>query len=322
MNKFILPYTFPKPSNILLPTIISLEDWSLITVTGPESLCFLQGQLTTDISLLNTSQHVMCAHCNARGKILSTLRLFRYKDGFAYILRHSVKQEQTNELKKYAIFSKVNINYEKFFVLFGITGYKIREILSCFTVLPNKKTPLLQKKENFYILWFGIPIERFLFITTLEEAKFFKKKLIKLEQNNSNQWLTLEMESGFPIIDKKNIKTFVPQSINLNKLKAISFIKGCYSGQEIITKINFKKLNKDEMYLFSGESINLPEIGDQLEAKIHDKWIYIGKILAFARLSDKKIWIQAVIKKKLIKKINLIRICNDVNSKLEIYSAF
>ena len=62
--------------------------------------------------------------------------------------------------------------------------------------------------------------------------------------NNSKQWIFLEMEAGYPIIGKTMSQKFLPQSVNLDKLKAISFNKGCYYGQETIARVFYKNLNK------------------------------------------------------------------------------
>lgn len=315
MNKLIFPYKFPLSSKNLPATIISLENWSLVTVTGPDSFNFLQGQLTFDVFSIDKNKHVICAHCNAYGKVLSNLRLFRYNDGFAYIIRNSIKQNQVNELKKYSIFSKVNINYENNFVLLGIAGNGIKKILFDLMDLPNEKCPLLKKEKNFYLLWISIPIERFIIITTLEKAKFFLKKLQNaMQQNNNSQWIALEIESGFPIIEKDNSGIFTPQSMNLKELNAINFLKGCYVGQEVITKINFKKLNNQSMYWLIGYAKKPIKVGNKLEVKINKKWVLIGTILSFVEFDNKIIWVQAILKRKLLTKNNIIRIEQDVDS--------
>lgn len=87
-------------------TLVSLDEWSLITATGADSEKYLQGQLTTDITALPVTTHTLSAHCEAKGKMWSTLRFFHMQDGFAYILRKNVAQKQLTELKKYAVFSK------------------------------------------------------------------------------------------------------------------------------------------------------------------------------------------------------------------------
>lgn len=49
---------------------------------------------------MTEDQHLLAAHCDAKGKMWSNLRLFRDGDGFAWIERRSVREPQLTELKK------------------------------------------------------------------------------------------------------------------------------------------------------------------------------------------------------------------------------
>ncbi|MER5035485.1 tRNA-modifying protein YgfZ, partial [Morganella morganii] len=66
----------PQLSDSLPLTRISLSDLALVTITGPDSQKYLQGQVTADIDAMADDQHVLCAHCDAKGKMWSDLRLF------------------------------------------------------------------------------------------------------------------------------------------------------------------------------------------------------------------------------------------------------
>lgn len=112
----------PAASARLPLTLISLEDWALATITGPDSEKYLQGQVTADVTELGENQHLLVAHCDAKGKMWSNLRLFRHGDGFAWIERRSVRDTQLAEMKKYAVFSKVTIAPNDDAVLLGVAG--------------------------------------------------------------------------------------------------------------------------------------------------------------------------------------------------------
>lgn len=55
--------------------------------------------VTADVSQMTEDQHLLAAHCDAKGKMWSNLRLFRDGDGFAWIERRSVREPQLTELK-------------------------------------------------------------------------------------------------------------------------------------------------------------------------------------------------------------------------------
>ena len=72
-------------------TLIALDDWALVTLTGPDTRAYLQGQVTADVNALAPDQHVLCGHCDAKGKMWSTLRLFAHNEGFAYLVRRNLR---------------------------------------------------------------------------------------------------------------------------------------------------------------------------------------------------------------------------------------
>ena len=78
------------------------------------------------------------------------------------------------------------------------------------------------------------------------------------ELNNSQQWLALNIEAGFPVIDAANSGQFIPQATNLQALGGISFKKGCYTGQEMVARAKFRGANKRALWLLAGSASRLP----------------------------------------------------------------
>ncbi len=89
----------PSSSARLPLTLMTLDDWALATISGPDSEKYLQGQITADVSHLTDAQHLLAAHCDAKGKMWSNLRVFRREGGFAWIERRSLRDAQLTELK-------------------------------------------------------------------------------------------------------------------------------------------------------------------------------------------------------------------------------
>ncbi|MCT6533138.1 hypothetical protein N4297_15200, partial [Staphylococcus aureus] len=78
---------------------------------------------------LPADRHVLCGHCDAKGKMWSNLRLFHRGEGFAYLERRSVLDSQLAEIKKYAVFSKLTIAADSEAVLLGVAGFQARAAL-------------------------------------------------------------------------------------------------------------------------------------------------------------------------------------------------
>lgn len=318
MPDFTFPPRQPVASSRLPLTLISLEEWALVSVQGADSTAYLQGQVTLDVAALAADQHLPCAHCDAKGKMWSNLRLFHRGEGYAYLVRRSVRDMQINELKKYAVFSKVTIAADEQPVLLGVAGFQARAaLINRFAALPDAQTPVVQDGDST-LLWFGTPAERFLLVTTAEKAAELKAALAgEAQLNSSAQWLALEIEAGLPVLDEKTSGQLIPQATNLQALDAISFKKGCYTGQEMVARAKFRGANKRELYWLAGKAGRVPEAGDALEMKMGENWRRTGTILAAVQLESGDVWVQAVLNNDLEPE-SVLRVQHDEGGELAI----
>ncbi|HBY1761140.1 TPA: tRNA-modifying protein YgfZ [Klebsiella pneumoniae] len=285
----------PSSSARLPLTLMTLDDWALATISGPDSEKYLQGQITADVSHLTYAQHLLAAHCDAKGKMWSNLRVFRREGGFAWIERRSLRDAQLTELKKYAVFSKVTIAANDDLVLLGVAGFQARAALApLFAALPDAATPVVSEGATS-LLWFEHPGERFLLVTDVDTANRVTDALRGEAQfNNSQQWLALNIEAGLPVIDSANSGQFIPQATNLQALGGISFKKGCYTGQEMVARAKFRGANKRALWTLSGTASRVPEAGEDLELKMGDNWRRTGTVLAAVQLDDGSLMVQVV----------------------------
>ncbi|MCF7099066.1 tRNA-modifying protein YgfZ [Klebsiella variicola] len=259
----------PSSSARLPLTLMTLDDWALATITGPDGEKYLQGQITADVSHLTDEQHLLAAHCDAKGKMWSNLRVFRRNEGFAWIERRSLRDAQLTELKKYAVFSKVTIAADDESVLLGVAGFQARAALSpLFSELPNAEKQVVSEGATS-VLWFAHPAERFLLVTDVATATRITDALRgEAQLNNSQQWLALNIEAGLPVIDSANSAQFIPQATNLQALGGLWYLAGTAS--------------------------RVPEAGEDLELKMGDNWRRTGTVLAAVQLDDGRLLVQVV----------------------------
>lgn len=304
----------PTASSRLPLTLMTLDDWALATITGADSEKYLQGQVTADVSTLAANQHLLAAHCDSKGKMWSNMRLFHDKEGFAWLLRRSVRETQLRELKKYAVFSKVTIAADDERVLLGVAGFQARAALAnLFSTLPESENQVVQDGETT-LLWFAHPAERFLLVTDAATAEMVTEKLRgEAQLNNSQQWLALNIEAGLPIIDEANVAQFIPQATNLQALGGISFKKGCYTGQEMVARAKFRGANKRALWYLAGTASRVPEAGEDLERKMGDNWRRTGTVLAAAQLDDGRVIVQVVMNNDM-EPDSVFRVREDANT--------
>lgn len=318
MPNMPFPSHLPCASSLLPLTLISLEDWGLVQLNGPDTVKYLQGQVTADINKLVAGQQVLCGHCDAKGKMWSNLRLFHRGEGFAYLERRSVLKSQLAEIKKYAVFSKVTIATDDQAVLLGVAGRQARAALAAiFATLPDAEHQVVQDGDTT-LLSLALPAERFLLITTAEIASQITTQLSgQAELNDSRQWLLLDIEAGYPVIDAPNSGQLIPQATNLQALAGISFSKGCYTGQEMVARAKFRGANKRALYWLVGTGSTPPQAGDELELKLGDNWRRTGTVLAASPLADGALWVQAVMNNDLAAD-SILRVRGDAESQLSI----
>ena len=92
--------------------MIEIRNYEFVTVTGPDTKAFLQGQVTCDIEKLSKNRALAGAICNLKGRVIADFLLvldgedcvLRTQSGMAEIIKKT--------LTKYAIFSKVELSIE------------------------------------------------------------------------------------------------------------------------------------------------------------------------------------------------------------------
>ncbi|MTC23831.1 MULTISPECIES: tRNA-modifying protein YgfZ [unclassified Providencia] len=307
---------FPLDSQSLPLVLISLENWELIHLHGADAEKYLQGQVTADISTLEHA-HTLTAHCDPKGKMWSDLRLFHHLAGYSYIERRSVADAQLAELKKYAVFSKVTFEKKPELKLLGVAGQGAREALSSvFATLPDTQNQVIAE-GNSTLLHFDLPAERFLIITDETTAQNITETL-NATLVSDQQWLALEIASGFAVIDQENSAQHLPQAANLQAIPhGISFKKGCYTGQEMVARAKFRGANKRAMYWLTGTGSSLPTIGDGVEWQLGENWRRTGTVLAAVRLGNGELSIQIIMNNDM-EADSMFRVMGDEQSRLTI----
>lgn len=278
-------------------SLVSLDDWQLIRVDGFDAKKYLQGQITADMDKLSAENYLFAAHCDAKGKVWSNLILLQIAESYFYIERASVVEKQIAELKKYAMFSKVTIGVEQQLTMVGVAGENARtQLAAYFSQLPNENKPVVQQ-EGITLVLLPQPTERFILIGEPDVLNNITQQLTQNEINQaeSEQWQALDIEAGYPIIDMPSTNEFLPQAINLQLINGISFDKGCYCGQEMVARAQFRGMNKRALFHLAGQSESFPNIGDGLELKLGENWRETGKILSVVRLDNGQLWVQAVL---------------------------
>ncbi|GAD78573.1 tRNA-modifying protein YgfZ [Vibrio ezurae] len=253
-----------------------LADWQAITATGEESKSYLQGQVTCDVVQLNASEATLGAHCDAKGKMWSLFRLFQHNGGYALWQHKSGIETALQEIKKYAVFSKVDLEINSQQVSLGIIGDKANSFIDS----------LGEQTGNVRHFDFGSAVKvdamRWLLLVDDSAVDSLSAQLTDAEKVASSYWDYLDVSAGIPRLTATQQNTHIPQMLNLQALDGISFDKGCYTGQETVARAKYRGTNKKVMRLIQGKGNSTAPF--VFERAVGDNWRGAGE--AIAQYSD------------------------------------
>lgn len=266
-------------------SVMPLDHLTLVHALGEDSISYLQGQLTCDLTTLDKQDSTLTAHCDSKGKVWSVLRVFHHQGGIGYVLPKSALADQLAAIKKYAVFSKVDFVAEQQVVL-GVAGEKA----------DNAMCARFFGKGNVRSSETGTAVRvepnRWLLIMDEQEAnKFISDLGNRADLVSPELWNYYELKAGVPTIEGENSLEFIPQSLNLQCLDAISFKKGCYTGQETIARAKYRGINKRAAYLLIGDvkqGSEAPKAGERFERSVGENWRIGGTVLSGYLFSDNK----------------------------------
>ena len=214
--------------------MIDLTDLGLLSIAGEQAKKFLQGQLTCKLDEITETQSRLGAHCNPQGRVISLFRIFIHNDNYFLQMPRELIPLAKNALQKYAVFFKVTLrDVTHDFQQLGYVGKPLTNIST-------------DKVVNIHLP--GI-FERYLFIGEANSIMTLKNQLAEQAvESDFNYWKSMDIADNFAAIYPDTSEKFLPHDLDLPALDAVSFDKGCYTGQEIIARMQYRGKLKNHLY--------------------------------------------------------------------------
>lgn len=295
-------------------TFCHIDQHQLLLVTGPDAKKFLQGQVTCDINLLSGEQgkivqSTLGAHCTHKGRIVFSFRALQLAATdtdeliIALYIPNDIAEIAIAALKKYSVFSKVTItNAREQYTLLGIYGSDLTTAIPQYindtssipiepnTALHSHNGTIICLNSNRYELWLKT-----------DQAARFLTQLNDQPLANNPYWDTLTIQSGIAEIHALSSGLFTPHDINYHQTgSGVSFSKGCYTGQEVVARMQYLGKLKRQLYLFTLDNSNdalknFPKAGDSVYTS--EKTQSVGDIVAISS-HDQTIYLLASVIKE------------------------
>ncbi|MDF2177989.1 tRNA-modifying protein YgfZ [Aliiglaciecola sp. CAU 1673] len=283
----------PLPQDFVCP----LPQLGLVSVSGTDKITYLQSQLTQDLTRYfsepASAQTALACHCDAKGKIWAVYRLVAWQESLLLLADKSALPRSLAELKKYGVFSKVDIAMQSALEAFGGQGPRLQAwIIDQFDKLPDAQTPVVSQDKGVAI-YLPAPSPRYLLLLTEKCAIELKQQLEPLLAS-ANLWTLLDIRACEPVICESTQAEFIPQMLNMHVLDAISFKKGCYMGQEVVARAKYLGRNKRAAFVLGAETLLKLAPGELLESRAGDNWRPGGTVLSCATWKEQT-WLIAVL---------------------------
>ena len=231
---------------------VLLKQTGLLSLEGEDAVQFIHGQLSNDIEHMKADQARLAAYCTPQGRILALSNVWKSGGKIWLTIPRDILSSLQKRLQMYILRAKVRLLDESGnMAILGIGGEKGGKALSkWFDPLPPEPFGKTENAHGVLIRVadaFGYP--RYLLSVPAEHLQTVESELsAMLSLCDENDWTMGDIKAGVPQITMPVQDKFIPQMVNLEQAGGLSFKKGCYPGQEIIARSQYKGTVKRRMY--------------------------------------------------------------------------
>lgn len=216
---------------------VRLSDWGVIRASGEDARAFLHGQLTQDVLQLPEGQARLAGFCSAKGRLQASFLIWR--DGPQDVLMACSNDLLPGVLKRLSLFvlrarcRLADASSER--GLWGLAGGAAASMPGLDASPPVGSVQDLGGGTQAIRLHDaaveGVRVPRWLYMGVDAPS---------LPVLPLADWLALEVLSGVPRITAATAEHFVPQMVNLELVDGVNFRKGCYPGQEVVARSQYR----------------------------------------------------------------------------------
>jgi folate-binding protein YgfZ len=200
----------------------------LLIISGVDAPAFAHAQFTSDVNALAVGAWQWSAWLDAQGRARHFFALLRVDDARLLAwLPLGDAAAMRSELARYVFRSKV--------VLEAAAGWGVHALSAAEIPSPPKDRLVTSHRDGYAIALPGTP-QRIAWLAPSDAADSSAADL--------DAWRLQDIAAGLPLLPAEVGAQFVPQALDLERLDAIRFDKGCYPGQEIAARLHFRGGNK------------------------------------------------------------------------------
>jgi len=233
--------TLPSMSSLTVP----LCHWGVIRAVGAEAAKFLNGQLTQDVQSLERTQARLAGYCSPKGRLLASFVIWKPSDDEVLLACHaSVLTATLKRLSMFVMRAQCKLSDASSEVaLIGVSGQRAHRA--------TESLPAWGLRADASDTWIRLPdvagIARAWQVMTAAAPQLADPLALAT-------WQRLEVDSGIVTIEAATVDQFVPQMLNFELIGAVNFQKGCYPGQEVVARSQYRGTTKRRTFLFTADA--------------------------------------------------------------------
>lgn len=222
-----------------------LRRYGLLSVVGDDARSFLHAQLTNDVDHLPPDQARLAGWCSAKGRLLASFIVLPRGEGFLLQLAADLAPTAAKRLGMFVLRSKVKVSdVGQSYVQFGVWGAKAVTRVGEIGLQLGDAPMASAIRDDLTAARLGG--DRVLVVAPAAEAERIASSLGG-SSAAEDAWTLLEIRAGQALIEQATQDLFVPQMVNLEALGGVDFKKGCYPGQEVVARAQYRGQIKRRM---------------------------------------------------------------------------
>ena len=240
----------PSAASAQLSGVAPVPHLGVIRVEGLDAATFLQGQLTQDFVLLKDNEARLAAFCSAKGRMQASFVGFKRavhddksgaQNDILLVCNRDILEATRKRLSMFVMRSKARlVDASDDYALYGLAGDTITSIAD-YAYPPWAMTRF--GTASVISLYPADGVARALWLSPKGEPVPAGPTLAE------DLWRWGEVQSGIASISTKIVDAFVPQMLNYESVGGVNFKKGCYPGQEVVARSQFRGTLKRRAYL-------------------------------------------------------------------------
>ena len=238
----------------VLHGVTALSHLGVIRAEGPDAASFLHGQLTQDFALLKPAEARLAALCTAKGRMIASFIGIRPQPELILLVcSRDILAATLKRLSMYVLRAKVKLSdATEAFPLYGLAGGALEINGIDAAALPGQRLamspPGVDGDVSVVPLHPADGTARALWIAPAGSAAPVGDPM------ELALWQWGEVRSGIATLTTPVLDAFVPQMLNYESVGGVNFKKGCYPGQEVVARSQFRGTLKRRAYVVRSDA--------------------------------------------------------------------